>query len=556
MLKTNFHPKGSNAKILLSSVFGPYARDDEYGSRAINPMELYHNQVTRMQGAFSPRRFHHSWGILMIQENISASCTVLDFPTRKKFVRELKSHQYDVVGISGIIVNIYKVREMCRVVREVSPGSEIVVGGHVAAVPGIEYIIDADHIVKGDGIAWMREYLGEDTNASIRHPLFSSGFYMRVMGIRIPDGIDRTATIIASLGCPMGCNFCTTSAFFGGKGKVFNILSTGEDLFRVMEEAESLYNVKSFSIMDENFLLQKTRVMELLKYMKEKQKSWAFHVFSSANAINQYTYEELIELGISTIWLGLESPRASYSKLDEADTIEMAHELQKHGILVLGSTIIGLEHQTPENIREEINHAIAHETDFHQFMLYTPLPGTPLYREMEKQGKMLDVDYADVHGQGNFNFEHEAISHEESKNILDWAFKYDFEKNGPSLFRMCRTAFEGWKRYKNHSDPRIRERFQRKTMLFRLIYAGMLWAMEHRLKNSNNSMSPQIRSLRQRLEKEFGIITVFGARLLGPLLYWTSKREEKKLNRGKTYEPKTIISRRRMSRNGNGVVVP
>ncbi len=45
------HPKGSSARILLSSVFGPYAQDDQFGSRAINPMELYHNQVTRAQGA-------------------------------------------------------------------------------------------------------------------------------------------------------------------------------------------------------------------------------------------------------------------------------------------------------------------------------------------------------------------------------------------------------------------------------------------------------------------------------------------------------------------------
>ena len=49
------HPKGIRARILLSSVFGPYAQDDEFGSRAINPMELYHNQVTRAQGAYSLR---------------------------------------------------------------------------------------------------------------------------------------------------------------------------------------------------------------------------------------------------------------------------------------------------------------------------------------------------------------------------------------------------------------------------------------------------------------------------------------------------------------------
>src|SRR6201987_2977571 len=121
------HPKGSRARILLSSVFGPYAQDDEFGSRSINPMELYHNQVTRAQGSFSLRMFHRSWGIMLIQANISAPCTVLDFPTQEDFARELTAHQYDIVGISSIIVNIKKVREMCRMIRKLSPTSTIVI---------------------------------------------------------------------------------------------------------------------------------------------------------------------------------------------------------------------------------------------------------------------------------------------------------------------------------------------------------------------------------------------------------------------------------------------
>src|SRR3954449_694225 len=150
------HPKGSSARILLTSVFGPYAQDDEFGSRAINPMELYHNQVTRSQGSFSLRMFHRSWGIMMIQHNISAPCTVLDFPTLDRFETEITSHHYDIIGISGIIPNVGKVREMCKRVRQLSPDSTIIVGGHCAAIPGIEHLIDADHIVRGEGMAWMR----------------------------------------------------------------------------------------------------------------------------------------------------------------------------------------------------------------------------------------------------------------------------------------------------------------------------------------------------------------------------------------------------------------
>ena len=540
----NLHPKGSRARILLSSVFGPYACDDEFGSRSLNPMELYHNQVTKAQGSFSLRRFHRSWGILMIQENISAPCAVLDFPTREAFARELQANDYDIVGISSIIVNVGKAREMCRMVRELSPRSTIVVGGHVAAIPGVERILDADHIVKGDGIAWMREYLGEDVTAPIRHPALSSGFGFRVMGIGIPTVADSSATIIASMGCPLGCNFCTTSAFFGGKGKILNLYSTGQELYGLMEEAERTRGVQSFFIMDENFLLQRRRAMELLACMKAAGKSWSLHIFSSANAIRKYTAEELLQLGISSIWLGLESPRSGYAKLDGADTQQMSRELRSHGIVLLGSTIIGLEHHTPENMAEEIEFAVAHETDLHQFMLYTPVPGTPLYADMAEQGRLLDVNLADIHGQDAFNFRHAAITREESSTFLNWAFRRDFERNGPSLYRVCRTTFDGWKNHKDHPDPRVRRRFERDGRMLRYVFAAVLWAIERRISKANPAVALQVRALRLELEREFGMVAIAAARLFGPVLWWTSLREEKRLAAGRSYEPSTIIGRR------------
>jgi radical SAM superfamily enzyme YgiQ (UPF0313 family) len=540
------HPKGAQARILLSSVFGPYAQDDTFGSRAINPMELYHNQVTRAQGAFSLRMFHRSWGIMMIQENISAPCTVIDFPTREAFARELTTHHYDVVGISSIIVNVGKVREMCRLVRELSPDSVIIVGGHVAAIPDVETMIDADHIVRGEGIAWMRRYLGEDDQAPVRHPLIVSGLETRIMGVRLPQQKGKTAaTIIPSVGCPMGCNFCTTSAFFGGKGKFINFYETGDELFEVMCRIESELKVQSFFVMDENFLLHRTRAMRLLELMKQNGKSWELSVFASANAIRKYTMLELVELGVSWVWMGLESPRSNYSKLQGEDASQLTRELREHGIRVQGSTIIGLEHHTPDNMAAEIEFAVGYQTDFHQFMLYTPVPGTPLYKEMSEQGRMLDdVDLADVHGQFKFNFRHGAISREDSKRFLDWAFWRDFEMNGPSLYRMCQTMLQGWRRYKDYPDARIRERFEREVSKLSSAYNAALWVMEREFKKVNREVSLRIRALRREVEKEFPVVSRVTARLLGPILLWTTRREEKRLAKGRTYEPPTFVERR------------
>ena len=61
-----------------------------------------------------------------------------------------------------------------------------------------------------------------------------------MMGVRVPQPTGSiAATIIPSVCCPMGCNFCAASAFFGGKGKFLNFYETVDELFEVMCQAES-----------------------------------------------------------------------------------------------------------------------------------------------------------------------------------------------------------------------------------------------------------------------------------------------------------------------------
>jgi radical SAM superfamily enzyme YgiQ (UPF0313 family) len=253
---------------------------------------------------------------------------------------------------------------------------------------------------------------------------------------------------------------------------------------------------------------------------------------------------ELVELGVSWIWMGLESPNSSYAKLNGQDTLALCRRLREHGIKVLGSTIIGLEHHTPDNLGAEIEHAVAHETDFHQFMLYTPVPGTPLYRAMRDAGRLLDVDLADIHGQHKFNFQHAAISRDDSRRFLDFAFTRDFERNGPSLYRLCRTMLEGWKRYGRDPDARVRRRFELEVRSLKTAYSGLLWAMERQLKETNQAVSRQIADLRRDVEQEFGATARWIARAAGPFLLWSSRREQKRLARGATYEPRTFVEQR------------
>ncbi len=544
--KEHVHPLGTRARVLLSSVFGPYAQNDEYGSRKINPMELYHNQVTRMQKGFSLRMFHRSFGLIMIQENIKAPCTLLDFPTLERFTEEIRQNDYDIVGISSIIPNVGKVREMCKLIRQHQPHAEIVVGGHIANRAGIQESLDADHIVKGDGVKWFKQFLGQDTKAPVKHPHVYSANGTRCLGFSLTGKPKDTAAILVpSVGCPVGCNFCSTSALFGGKGQFVNFYETGDELFEVMCRIEKELEVRSFFILDENFLLHRKRALRLLDLMEKNNKSWMLNVFSSARVLQSYTIEQLVGLGVGWIWMGLEGKESQYRKLKDIDTRALVKSLQSHGIRVLGSSIIGLENHTPENIDGIIDYAVNHNTDFHQFMLYTPNSGTPLYEKHKKDGTLYnesEFPIADAHGQYRFCYRHKYIDNGQEEQFLINAFQQDFAVNGPSLARLIKTMLKGWLRYKHHPDARIRKRYEWEVKPLKTTYAGAVWAMKKSYRKNKN-MKKKMDHLLQDIYGEFGWKTRMIAPLVGVPVYITLKIEEKRLTNGWTYEPPSFYEK-------------
>jgi hypothetical protein len=173
------------------------------------------------------------------------------------------------------------------------------------------------------------------------------------------------------------------------------------------------------------------------------------------------------------------------------------------------------------------------------------VPGTPLHADMQAQGRMLDeVDLADIHGQYKFNFRHEHISRDDSKSWLDWAFERDFEVNGPSLFRMMRTTFDGWKRYGQDGDARVRARMAAEADKLRQGYGAALWAIERYLRTSNREVSDRVRALRRQIERELGGMSTAIDRIVGPVLLWAARREAARYPDGRPMEPCTFVDRR------------
>ena len=458
-------------KILLSGVFGPFGVDDEFG-RKENVMELFHNQVTKAQDIASLRFHHRSFGLYFLAENIKAPATVLDFPTRERFIDELRSQRYDAVGISSIAPNLVKAREMARLVREIQPEAEIILGGHVAAVEDVEKYVDCDHVVRGEGLLWLRRYLGEDPSAPIKHPIVPSAEHKRVFGIPAP-GV--CGLLIPGVGCVNGCRFCATSHFFDRNYTAY--FASGEALYKEACRVGDALGTEEFFVMDENFLKDTKRAHELLACMQRDDRLLQFLVFSSAEAIEAFGVENLARLGVEFLWLGAESKHETYAKNTGRDLRALVRDLRNHGINVLVSGILFLEHHTPDNIDEDIQYLIELEGVYTQFMMFTPLPQTRLYLDYKERGLIdFDLPYEEWHGQHVLNFRHPAFSKEDSKRILNRAFQAEFDQLSSSVVRMFDTAMRGYRTLSASPDPWLRrrgEQMRESVVQFRLLAPTM-----------------------------------------------------------------------------------
>jgi hypothetical protein len=526
----------------LSGVFGPFGVDDEFG-RKENLMELFHNQVTKAQGPASLRFHHPSFALYFLAENVQAPVTVLDFPSRERFEKVLRSERFDAVGLSFIVPNFVKAREMARMVRALQPHAEIILGGHGAAIDGIEKLIDCDHVVKGEGIRWLRSFLGQDPNAPLRHPILPSTEHQSIFGLPLPG--EAASLLVPGVGCVNGCNFCATSHFFG-KGYT-SFIPTGVELFDLACRIADTRGTDTFFVMDENFLKSRERAAELLELMERHQRHFIFEIFSSAETIAAFGVENLVRLGVTFVWIGVESSseQGNYVKNRGIDPKALIQELRDHGIGVLASGILCQEHHTPENMHVDIDFMVDLNADFVQFMLLTPMPTTALYREMEAQGRLRHIPFEDWHGQKMLAQTHPHFSDDEPAKWLQKAFRQDYETNSSSMYRVTEGALRGYRtlKAKGYTDAcwqaRLKEREARV-----LEYSMILPTIE---RNAVNDVERErVRALRREIAQElpqaFNLkrrATALGATALAAL--WNLRVRI----RGDMIQPATIVTRLR-----------
>ncbi|HUP59636.1 MAG TPA: hypothetical protein VNA69_04370 [Thermoanaerobaculia bacterium] len=479
-------------KVLLTSVCRPLG--ERYGDGPSVGYELLYGQVTRRQGLFSPRANHVQFGLEYIAENLRAPATVLHYPSRRELRREL-AKGYDYVGIAFVLATFHRMKEIVALIRECSPHSKIILGGYGTVLSDAELAPYGDHICREEGVSFMQRLLGEPvTPIPHRHPLVISR--LSIFGREA----SRTGMVFGGLGCPNGCDFCCTSHFF--KRKHIRLLPTGRDIYAVIERYHEIEPEMSIVILDEDFLLNRKRALELRDCVVAARKPLSIFAFASVKAISQYTVTEILEMGIDGLWIGYEGTRSGYAKQAGRPVDELFRELREHGVSILASMIVGLPYQTDAVIDQELSGLLDLRPVLSQFLIYGPTPGTPFYEQILREGRLheeltrdRELYYRNCTGFSAM-VDHPTMRPSEIEKAQARCFEEDLRRLGPSMFRSLATWLLGHTRLASSENPTLRRKAERFAFEIRRAYpvflAGKLLAKGREIRRSIAELQKRI----------------------------------------------------------------
>ncbi len=448
----------------------------------------------------------HCYANHILAQNIRKPSILLEYPRWKDFTKEVDK-QYAVIGISAFPVHLDSVMKMCRYIREKSPETKILLGSYAAQAFAAKYDQETqkqyvDHLVLGEGVRWFREFMGEqDTGRPIEQKLMPKCGGGPICISRYAGG--NIGFFVSGLGCPGGCDFCSTTVMFGGKR--IEMLSPKAFVEHVRAYYDNFPLVKNIFVIEEDHFRHHQYLHAIREYWQanpdvmERLDWFAFgSIDNIADFAEKYGWDYISEIGIGSIFIGVESKFAGehgYSKRKQRDAREVFSKLHERGIRTVGAWICGWDFHTHQNMLEDLNYFVACYPTYEQLTRMSPFPGTVLYDKLKEEGRVRNVPWEDVHfwsgSQVNINLEtHETL------NLTEYGYKLIHETWGPSLLRRLDVMLNGYEHWCKSDNENMRVH---KTKLFKQQAALTMCIMAAMYRFAPNGVvRHRVEKLRQR----------------------------------------------------------
>lgn len=350
----------------------------------------------------------------------------------EKVVNYATETKPDVIGIRVWSHQLHTVRGYLSGFKQALPNVKIVVGGphltvapqYVQMVPEVDFGIAGeaeesiapllDHICGRSenidistipGLVLMKDGALQQNPSLLRKELDTYPVDWDILDIpryhrtnkkttSYDQGRKKNAFVFTTRGCPYPCTYCAAYIMNGKQIR----RHTAERILEDMKKLYQDYGVRQFNIMDDNFTFYRKHVVEFCDLYLKRQDEFKGVTFHNPNGVRvDMLDDEMLALMAKCGWkwlhIGVESgsPRILeiMKKRLKLDIVkENLSKIKKHGMKCWGFFILGYPGETYEDMNQTIQFAVDSELTAATFSLFSPIPGTPIYKDLVQEGRI------------------------------------------------------------------------------------------------------------------------------------------------------------------------
>jgi radical SAM superfamily enzyme YgiQ (UPF0313 family) len=315
-------------------------------------------------------------------------------------------------------------------------GAKVVMGGlHVLSCPE-EVRPHADAVVFGEGVQVWGQILADVEAGRLQREY--RGSYLSPYRNDPPPrrrlldrrGFLTTTSLIATRGCHNRCGFCYLAT--DGLHMPYQMLDE-QQIVEQFRDDQQPYGV----FVDNNLGSRPEYLRRLCRALRPVEKIWSAAV-SIDVADDPSIIREMALAGCTGVFVGFESltdqnlvdarkrtPRAA----DYARRVRIFHD---NGIQVNGSFVLGFDHDDTSIFARTTDWIEENRLECATFHILTPYPGTPLFRQMEQEGRLLHRDWS-KYDTANVVFRPKRMTPRQLMEGYAWCYRRLFST--PSIWR-------------------------------------------------------------------------------------------------------------------------
>ncbi|MDD5529750.1 MAG: radical SAM protein [bacterium] len=348
---------------------------------------------------------------------------ILDLNKEPDLDSVLKTFSPDFVGITFTTLLFEEARRICRMIKSYSKDIIIISGGaHSTALP-TETLkeLDIDIAVIGEGdFSLLKIINGENTDTipgitckkdgeikinpcgdyiedldSLPLPAWDLINISQYKTTPLLSRASPAGWIETSRGCPYTCGYCTKNIF----GTKFRFKSVN----RVIEEIEHMLKLgfKELHIADDNFTMDTARAKQICEEILRRNLKfpWATVTGIRIDRVDKELLELMYKAGCYRVYFGIESgDQTILNKIKKGISLNKIREVvemsKNTGLEVFGFFMAALPGETEDSIKKTIAFAKSLPLDMAKMSITVPLPGTALFKELDKGGFIKTYDWS------------------------------------------------------------------------------------------------------------------------------------------------------------------